>query len=603
MIAPMQRYLFLVHHAAYAPFLEGLRALGTVHVRLMERQGTAGLQDKQQLSSQLETALRALKKRAVKPLPPASVSIQAGQTAAATVLELQEQVERLSREREEWQKEYELWAPWGNFSKNSLAGLMQAGWQPHFLSFPEKHFGLPQAEALPLWHISQQGPDVLCFGLTRAGEQIDLPHAKQLPLPRAGTVELLEKLKEADEQIARAEQRLDELAATAQPAIAAALEDALDSLQILGLVHGSRQAADEHLRVLEGFVPVAQSGSVEAFCEEAQVVFLKGRPRPEDQPPIKLDNDGFTRLFVPIGQLFALPKYHSIDLTPYFAPFFLLFFGFCLGDAGYGLALLLGATVYKHLRAPKSLRPTLTLVQFLGVGTVLFGILTGTVFGLNLLQEEFAWLGEAKRFMLDSDQTFQLALGLGIVQMLFGLGIQMANKWRQFGWRYGLAPLGWIILIIGLLDLALFHALGPYSSYAAWAGAAFIVGFSEPEGSFFSRIGSGAWALYGITGLFGDLLSYIRLFALGIASAILGMVINSIALQIQGLGGAAGMILFVVFLLVGHTANLFIAALGAFVHPMRLTFVEFYKNAGFEGGGKAYRPLRKDFEIPSTKEI
>ena len=157
-----------------------------------------------------------------------------------------------------------------------------------------------------------------------------------------------------------------------------------------------------------------------------------------------------------------------------------------------------------------------------------------------------AMITPAGAMPISPNRTLALALGLGIVQMLFGLGIQMANKWRQVGWRYGLAPLGWIILIIGLLDLALFHALGPYSSYAAWAGAAFIVGFSEPEGSFFSRIGSGAWALYGITGLFGDLLSYIRLFALGIASAILGMVINSIALQIQGLGGAAGMILFVV---------------------------------------------------------
>jgi V/A-type H+-transporting ATPase subunit I len=103
----------------------------------------------------------------------------------------------------------------------------------------------------------------------------------------------------------------------------------------------------------------------------------------------------------------------------------------------------------------------------------------------------------------------------------------------------------------------------------------------------------GLWELYGITGFFGDLLSYIRLFALGISSAILGFVINNIAGQFREGFGWAGIPLFVVFMVVGHTANLLIAALGAFVHPMRLTFVEFYKNAGFAGGGKPYKPLSK----------
>jgi V/A-type H+-transporting ATPase subunit I len=141
--------------------------------------------------------------------------------------------------------------------------------------------------------------------------------------------------------------------------------------------------------------------------------------------------------------------------------------------------------------------------------------------------------------------------------------------------------------------MGLLHIGGGVSVYTAWLGVGLIVWFSNPKASVGGRIGKGLWDLYGITGFFGDLLSYIRLFALGVSSAVLGFVINDIALQIKGFMPVVGPILFVVFLIVGHTANLLIASLGAFVHPMRLTFVEFYKNAGFAGGGNAYRPYSR----------
>jgi len=149
------------------------------------------------------------------------------------------------------------------------------------------------------------------------------------------------------------------------------------------------------------------------------------------------------------------------------------------------------------------------------------------------------------------------------------------------------------ILLLSLLDIGLLKQLGPVSTYTAWGGVALIVLFSDPSVGLPGRVGKGLWELYGITGFFGDLLSYIRLFALGISSAILGYVVNNIAWQINQGVPYVGPVLFVLFLVVGHGANLLIASLGAFVHPMRLTFVEFYKNAGFKGGGRKYDPLRK----------
>jgi V/A-type H+-transporting ATPase subunit I len=204
--------------------------------------------------------------------------------------------------------------------------------------------------------------------------------------------------------------------------------------------------------------------------------------------------------------------------------------------------------------------------------------------------------------MLDSQKTFYLALAIGLFQILFGLIIKAVNSIRMFGWQYAIPSIGWFILILAILDIALLK-LAPFSKYIAWFAVALIVFWSDPKAGILGRIGKGIWDLYGITGIFGDVLSYIRLFALGISSAILGFVINTIALQILGSAPIIGHIFFVIFLLIGHTANLLISSLGSFVHPMRLTFVEFYKNAGFIGGGKEYKPFKNKLIIKKENNL
>ena len=131
-------------------------------------------------------------------------------------------------------------------------------------------------------------------------------------------------------------------------------------------------------------------------------------------------------------------------------------------------------------------------------------------------------------------------------------------------------------------------------------GAVLIVFFGAPEKGWLKSFGSGLADIYNITGVAGDLLSYIRLFALGVSSAILGLVVNEIAFSAQAVP-YIGILLTGLILIVGHTANLMLASLSAFVHPMRLTFVEFYKNVGFIGGGKPYQPFaRKSKSNPIT---
>ena len=592
MIVPMQKYLFLVHHSNYVGFLEGLRRLGVLHVQQQEGEPSADLLDRMALQQRLRNVLKGLEKREVEVGPEATGTAEEGYTVIAQYEALNDQLEPLLQEKTTVRKEFELLRPWGDFSIDTVNKLEAAGLEVQFFVCAAKRYDPAWTEQYPVAHLRNLGADSYFVGITKAEAPIEIPGVEMLPDPKNGTVELQARQTELEQQIADINAQLDRLAEVGIPAVEAALHDLQDTTQLMNVIEHTRREADERLMVLEGYAPQPKKQELEALCEAQGIPFLQEKPQPDEKPPVLLRNSSFGRLFEPIAKLFALPTYGEMDLTPYFAPFFLLFFGFCLGDAGYGIVLLLGATLYKF-RAADNLKPTLTLVQFLGVATVLFGIITGTVFGIDLLQDRYAWLGEIRAVMLNSDQAFQLALILGVVQILFGLGVKAVNKGRQYGWMHGIAPVGWILLVLSLTDIGLTKQLLPYSQYAAWAAVGLILLFSDPKGGVFSRLGSGAWALYGITGIFGDLLSYIRLFALGIASAILGLVVNDIGMQIRGSMEIVGPILFVVFLLVGHTANLLIASLGAFVHPMRLTFVEFYKNAGFEGGGKPYDPLRQ----------
>jgi len=363
-------------------------------------------------------------------------------------------------------------------------------------------------------------------------------------------------------------------------------------------LQNTQKEAEEKIMLLEGWVPKTSVEQVNKYLEDKSVVYLENKPEEEDEPPILLKNNWFSRLFEPIGRMFMFPTYAEMDLTPFFAPFFMLFFGFCLGDAGYGVVLFLGATLYKF-KAKKELKPILTLGQFLAVATVIFGILSGTIFGMNLIEEESQILDqEMKKKLFDPDEMFIFALILGAIQIVFGMIIRVFNITKQKSFFHAINTIGWLVLIFGgvsVFALKHFEYINGWTPhiYPVLGVAGILILFFNNKNPLLS-FGSGLYNVYNtVTGIMGDLLSYIRLFALGLSSAILGYVFNDLALQLLNMPPVIGHLFFVILLLFGHTLNLLLASLGAFVHPMRLTFVEFYKNTGFVGGGKEYKPFKK----------
>ena len=270
-------------------------------------------------------------------------------------------------------------------------------------------------------------------------------------------------------------------------------------------------------------------------------------------------------------------------------------------SSGYGLFLFICATLYRVLK--KNISPStksiLSLIQVLATSTFFCGLLTGTFFGANIYDLDWPWVKKMESALrLDNNQMFQLSLLCGVVQILFGMVLKAVNQTIQFGFKYALATIGWIILLVSTgLSAVLPEVLpmgGTIHLIILGVAAIGIFLFNSPGKNIFLNIGLGFWDSYNmITGLLGDILSYVRLFALGLSGGILAGVFNSLAKGMIPDNAMLGPIVIVLIFLIGHAINKFMNVLGAIGYSMRFTFVEFFKNAVYEGGGKEYKPFKQ----------
>ena len=389
-------------------------------------------------------------------------------------------------------------------------------------------------------------------------------------------------------------------------AYAASLQQRMEFSKVM--LDGEKVSGDK-LLLLEGWVPEQDKAALETMLKSEPVFYELTKPSPEDDVPIKFNNNGFFKMFEPICELYMLPKYSELDLTPFFAPFYMIFFGLCLGDMGYGLVMSLVALgLILSKKVSGSMRGYVNLVLTLGLSTVVCGSLTGTFFGFNLYEWNLPfmdWWRDNVSFSAMNPETgklsdpnpalFNLSLILGGIQIFYGMIIKVINTSIQVGFKYALSTLGWLVILSTAVLLMLVPAIPATVAYVLYGiGAVGVFLLNSPGKNPLLNIGLGVWDTYNmVTGLLGDILSYVRLFALGLSGGILAMVFNSLATGMSPDNAIAGPIVTVLIFVVGHFINMFMNVLGALVHPMRLTFVEFFKNSGYEGGGKAYRPFKK----------
>ena len=585
MITQMKKYTFLVFHREYEAFLEQLRELGVVHIT----EKAAGMAEDKQLQELLAEADK-IRKVLAQGAPDQLLQEKAAleQRIAAT------------------QKEANKMAVWGDFSAECIADLKQAGYTLRYFTCPKKAF---QEE----WGIvvAEQGATLYFVQVNNAGEAPE--QCQEQYLNEKSAADLQKDVEGLNGLLVAQNVRIELWAKENMPALEAQLIELNQQIDWQRVTLNTGSEADGSLKILEGFCPVDQEAALNEMLDKQDVYFHAEDPTAEDNTPIKLRNNRFTKLFESLTGMYGWPNYGEFDPTPILAPFFLLFFAMCRGDCGSGLMLIIiGLMISKkklNIAMFEGLGPIITV---LGVGTMVVGFFLGTFMGIDLYAAE--WVPQAlKNVMIKGnievagssyDIQMVLALCIGVFHICLAMVVKAICYTKQTGFKENIATWGWTLLIVGGLLIAILGMTVLPQEVFKWTliavagiSALGIYIFNTPGRNPLINIGAGLWETYNMaTGILGDVLSYIRLYALGLAGGMLGAAFNNLGLMVMGgsVEGATWQWLpFVLILVLGHVLNLAMSALGAFVHPLRLSFVEYFKNAGYEGKGTLYQPFKK----------
>ena len=606
MIARMTKYDFVLYAAQSGDFIEELRKLGLVDITTTGWEPSE--EDRQLLldiegctkASEFLKAFREEEGRCDSAAAPFSSGEEAYEHYAAAQREaasIRSEIARLEKAADELR-------PWGAFDVTRTEQLAAQGIVLRYFSTQRNTYDKQVAawsERYTVSEISRNDSTVWFVVVTAPGEEVELD-AQEMKTPRMDIREAERRMAEEESKLAALDAEFSRVAASEQllSQHAATLKERLQGVRVEAT---AQKAADGTLLVMEGWAETETSAKVDALLEQyPNVVWIKRDPTPEDDTPVKLKNNRFARIFEMIGDLYARPKYGTLDLTPFFAPFYMLFFGICLNDAGYGLVLLAAGLFMLHkFREPGMMRRASWFATLCAISTIVFGGICGSFFGLSLA-EYFPSIP----FFDFQGKFFILSLVIGVVQILFGMALNIWTTTRCFGITQAFGQLGWFIILVScMLAAALPMAgitipgftSGSVAFYVALGlGAVLLLLLNNPKRNPLINFGAGLWDLYNnITGLLSDVLSYIRLFAIGLSGGVLALVFNTLAQGFvpEGAGIVTHLLVMVPILLVGHGINLFMSTISSFVHPMRLTFVEFFKNAGFEMAARSFDPIRK----------
>jgi V/A-type H+-transporting ATPase subunit I len=340
--------------------------------------------------------------------------------------------------------------------------------------------------------------------------------------------------------------------------------------------------------VISGWLPTEKAELMESYIKEIAgtdyvLSFAEVTEEDLDYVPTKLKNNKFVSSFESITSMFSMPRYDGLDPTPFVAPFYFIFFGMMVADVGYGLITTFAALfAIKKFKLEEGTKRFMTFFMYLGISTTIWGLIFGSVFGDVIPIPSL--INQTKDIFI----IVYLSLGFGALQIMFALIVKAYIIGKSDSWLHAFYDAGaWMLTLI---SIGLLIGTGsPIAKYAMFFGMAVIILTNGRDAkSVGGKLASGLYALYGITGYIGDLISYIRLMALGLAGASIASAMNLI---IGYLPGLSFFIIGPVFFIAIHIFNLLLGLLGAYVHSLRLQYVEFFGKF-YSGGGKPYTPFK-----------
>lgn len=346
---------------------------------------------------------------------------------------------------------------------------------------------------------------------------------------------------------------------------------------------------------IEGYIETEKSDAfmkaLETNFPESYHIEMEAADKEDPNVPIVLKNNKFNSAFEMLTKMYALPGYNEIDPTPFLAPFYWLFFGMMIADVGYGIIMLVGTLIaLKTFNLSDSMLNNIRFFFYMSISTIIWGLIYGSFLG------GFIPLPALIDPATDYIALLAISVTFGAVHMFLGLGIKaytLIRDGKPMDAVYDV--LFWYMSLMGAIYMILAGVLnlpgadiGKYIMIAGMIGILLFGGreVKSPGG----RFALGAYTLYGISSWLGDFVSYLRLMALGLAGAFIGVAVNMIVGTVAG-SGIVGVVFAAVIFIGGHIFNLALSALSAYVHTLRLTFVEFFGKF-YDGGGKEFKKIR-----------
>lgn len=361
---------------------------------------------------------------------------------------------------------------------------------------------------------------------------------------------------------------------------------------------------------LTGWLTENDMDKVKKILDKYPCYYTMVQPEEGDDPPIKLKNNKFVEPYEMITEMYSLPTPDGIDPTPVLTPFFILFFGMMLADAGYGLILFLLCFIgLKKLKPDEGfLKNAMNIGVACGLSTIFWGVMYGGYFGNLVTQVAESWFGVTITVpavfdpLNDPMSVMLLSLILGAIHLFAGMGVKIYMLAKRGHLLDGLMDIGlWYVLLIGLPMLALPVTAGIGKVLSIVGAAGLILTQGRHEKNIFMKLIKGVMSLYDITSYLSDVLSYARILALGLAGGVIANVMNIMG-TMPGLN-IIGVVVFVAIFAIGHAFNLAISGLGAYVHTSRLQYVEFFGKF-YEAGGRPFKPFKANtkYTLISDKE-
>ncbi len=576
MIVKMKKIILITQSKDIDSTLESVRRLGLLHV---EHENAPLGENIAALKEKLNHILKAI--AVLHDIKNQAISDNKEDVLIDEIAGLLDEKETLAEELQILKRDIEIWNEWGDFDPEAIEGLETKNIRVRLCKLSTREIK-DAPKGVIIEKIFEKGKIIYCAAIFR--EDIKLPF-ETLALPEVSLEEMFLKKKDCEENLVRIDKRFLE--------ISAHKNELIKYEKKLGVIiefNEIREGAGnfEKLSYLKGYCPENKLGIIESSASKEKWGVLISEPDENDFPPTLVKNPKWVEVIKPIFSIInTIPGYRELDISPYFLIFFSIFFGMLIGDAGYGLTYFLIALIaQKKFKAIKD-KSIFFLTYVLSSCAIAWGLMTGVFFGPHI------WIKPLVPYLSSNTNVQALCFLIGAVQLSLAHIWKILRKWPSLK---ALSDIGWIAVLWCAYFLAKALILNfEFPSIGKWifiGGSTLIILFTSPGKNIFAGIGAGLGDfLLKLVNSFADIVSYIRLFAVGLAGVAIANAFN----QIAGSIGTASFlsILFSAFVLfAGHTLNLAMGILSILVHGVRLNVLEFSGHLDMEWSGTEYNPFR-----------